>query len=124
MKLTEMVKLAGAGYKPAEIRELAELAKENPEALQLAEKLKFDEVKDLIALASEADADSDPTPEEPAVEDPDTDERDQAADRMQKENEELKALLKEAQEANTRKEIINDEKDPQEKLNEFCRMFI
>lgn len=124
MKLTEMVKLAGAGYKPAEIRELAELAKENPEALQLAEKLKFDEVKDLIALASEADADPDPKPEEPAKEDPDTDERDQAADRMQKENEELKVKLKEAQEANTRKEIVHEESDPQETLNEFCRMFI
>lgn len=124
MKLTEMVKLAGAGYKPAEIRELAELAKENPEALQLAEKLKFEEVKDLIALASEADGDPDPKPEEPAKEDPDTDERDQAADRMQKENEKLKARLKEAQEANTRKEIDHEESDPQETLNEFCRMFI
>lgn len=124
MKLTEMVKLAGAGYKPAEIRELAEIAKENPEALQLAEKLKFDEVKDLISLASEADADPDPKPKEPAKEDPDTDERDQAADRMQKENEELKVKLKEAQEANTRKEIVHEESDPQETLNEFCRMFI
>ena len=124
MKLTEMVKLAGAGYKPAEIRELAEIAKENPEALQLAEKLKFDEVKDLIALASEADADPDTKPEEPAKDDPDTDERDQAADLMQKENEELKARLKEAQEANTRKEVVHEESDPQETLNEFCRMFI
>lgn len=124
MKLTEMVKLAGAGYKPAEIRELAELAKENPEALQLAEKLKFDEVKDLIALASEADDDPDPKQEEPAKEDPDTGERDQAADRMQKENEELKVKLKEAQEANTRKEVSHEESDPQETLNEFCRMFI
>ncbi len=123
MKLTEMVKLAGAGYKPAEIRELAEIANEHPEALELAEKLKFDEVKDLIALASEAGADPDPKPEEPAKEKPDNGESDRAAALMQ-ENEELKKQLQAARDANTRRDVSGQTPDPFKEAEDRVFAFI
>lgn len=121
MKLTEMVKLAGAGYKPAEIRELAEIAKENPEVMQLAEKYKLEEVKDLIALASEADAEGSKTPE-PSEEDQDTGKSDREAD-LTKDIEELKEQLQKAREANTRKELKEPEDKTEEILADLCRSF-
>lgn len=101
MKLTELIKLSTSGYSVADIRELSEMSKENPEIMQLADgKHTLAEVKEIIALAS----DDEPVKEK-AADAAESEQTAQQEDPKQKEVEELKAKLAEAQQANTRKEI-------------------
>lgn len=125
MKLTEIVKLSRAGYTPADIKELAEIAKERPEAIQLAENCKLSELKELIALEDDPGAGAaDPKPaEEPAKEKPDNGESDRAAALMQ-ENEELRKQLQAARDANTRRDVSGQTPDPFKEAEERAFAFI
>ena len=101
MKLTELIKLSTSGYSVADIRELSEMSKENPEIMQLADgKHTLTEVKEIISLAS----DDEPVKEK-AADAAESEQTAQQEDPKQKEVDELKAKLAEAQQANTRKEI-------------------
>ena len=121
MKLTDLIKLSTSGYSVADIRELAEMSKDHPEIMQLADgKHPLNEVKELMALASE----DEPVKEAVA----DTAENEQTApqeDPKQKEVDELKAKLAEAQQANTRKEIAQSQQEtPEDILADICRSII
>lgn len=75
MKVADILKLTAAGYKPADIKELSELEKTQPEAVQIAASgASLQDVKDLISLAATEEADpaevADP---EPDKSDPDPD---------------------------------------------------
>lgn len=125
MKLTEMVKLSRAGYTPADIKELAEIAKEHPDAMQLAENCKISELKELIALEDDpGQGAANPKPsEEPAKEKPDNGESDRAAALMQ-ENEELRKQLQAARDANTRRDVSGSAPDPFKEAEERAFTFI
>lgn len=59
MKVADILKLTAAGYKPADIKELSELEKSQPEAVQIAASgASLQDVKDLISLAATEEADS------------------------------------------------------------------
>lgn len=59
MKVADILKLTAAGYKPADIKELSELEKTQPEAVQIAASgASLQDVKDLISLAATEEAES------------------------------------------------------------------
>lgn len=59
MKVADILKLTAAGYKPADIKELSELEKSQPEAVQIAASgASLQDVKDLISLAASEEADN------------------------------------------------------------------
>lgn len=59
MKVADILKLTAAGYKPADIKELSELEKSQPEAVQIAASgASLQDVKDLISLAASEEAGS------------------------------------------------------------------
>lgn len=102
MNITELLKLTTAGYKPAQIRELAELEKDNPGSIQLAATgATLDEVKDLLSLTASADGES---PEEaaasPAESVPEPDYKTQYEE-LKKKADNLEAQLKQIQEKNS-----------------------
>ena len=123
MKLTEMVKLSRAGYSPADIKELAEIAKVHPDALQLAENCKLTELKELISLEESEDQEASQEDPNPAVEKPDSGESDRAAALM-RENEELKAAIQKIQESNARRDNSGNVQDPYVAAEEQVAAFI
>lgn len=57
MKVADILKLTAAGYKVADIKELSELEKTQPEAVQIAASgASLQDVKDLISLAATEEA--------------------------------------------------------------------
>ena len=59
MKVADILKLTAAGYKPADIKELSELEKTQPEAVQIAASgASLQDVKDLISLTTTEEAES------------------------------------------------------------------
>lgn len=56
MKTGDLLKLIGAGYKPADLKELNDLSKDKPEALQIAlNGSNLSDVKDYLSLISDED---------------------------------------------------------------------
>ena len=104
MKTLEMVKLVGLGYKKSDIKELSELEKENPDALQLAlSGQNLTDVKELISLSTPADG------HEPKVAEPEKDETDltdykKLYEDLKTKNDELYATIKEIQKRNASEE--------------------
>lgn len=57
MKISEMVSLAVSGYSAGDIKELAEMQKENPDIIKLTKSgAKLSEIKDLMAMADAEEA--------------------------------------------------------------------
>lgn len=96
MNIGNIISLTTKGYKPNEIKELADMAKDMPDVVKLAETQKsLDDVKALLELAQ----DPEPSEAKPA-ETSESEETPPAAD-LVKENEKLKEDLKLAQMRNT-----------------------
>ena len=102
MNITELLKLTTAGYKPAQIRELAELEKDNPGSIQLAATgATLDEVKDLLSLTASADGESpEGAADSPAESVPEPDYKSQYEE-LKKKADDLEAQLKQIQEKNS-----------------------
>ena len=116
MKTADILKLFGAGYKPAEIRELSELEKTSPEAVQFAAQgAKLDEVRDLLSLvASEDGTEPEEVAESPAESVPETDYK-ALYEELKKKTEDQARALRAIQEKNARKD--NTESDPAQNLD-------
>lgn len=57
MKISEMIGLAVSGYTASDIKELAEMQKENPDIIKLTKSgAKLSEIKDLMAMADAEEA--------------------------------------------------------------------
>lgn len=104
MKTLEMVKLVGLGYKKSDIKELSELEKENPDALQLAlSGQNLTDVKELISLSTPADG-SEPKGAEPGSGETDTTDYKKLYEDLKNKNDDLEATIKEIQKTNTSEE--------------------
>lgn len=104
MNIAEVVKLSANGYKVSEINELKGIAKDNPDALQLAlNGNSFSDVKELLTLADSEDGTK---PEEPK---PDAGKRDSEPDyksmyeELKKKSDDMESTIKKIQEDNARK---------------------
>lgn len=105
MKLTDIIALATKGYKPSDIRELIELAKESEAVPEVSE-------------TEEAAAEE---PEEKAPE------IDYAAEieKLRKENEKIRADLQKAQQANIRSAVPESKKESDEDIiKDICLTFM
>lgn len=126
MNLTEVLKLTTAGYKPAQIRELSELEKENPGAIQIAATgATLDEVKDLLTLTASGEGES---PEEaaqgPAESEPGPDYK-ALYEELRTKAESLEATLKQIQGENSRKNVAGEPaQDPDAVLSEIVSKFM
>lgn len=104
MKTLEMVKLVGLGYKKADIKELSELEKENPDALQLAlTGQNLSDVKELISLSTPADG-HEPKGAESGSGETDTMDYKKLYEDEKNKNEDLNATIKEIQKQNASEE--------------------
>ena len=104
MKTLEMVKLVGLGYKKSDIKELSELEKENPDALQLAlSGQNLTDVKELISLSTPADG-HEPKGAEPGKDETDPTDYKKLYEDLKTKNDDLEATIKEIQKQNTSEE--------------------
>lgn len=114
MKIGEMIGLAVSGYTASDIKELAELQKENPEIIKLTKTgAKLSDIKDLLAMA-----DSEETPENNAGQEPhesdETPDYRKMYEDQKAELEKLERTVSEIQRKNASEDISGsaDEKDP------------
>ena len=116
MNAADVLKLFSAGYKPAEIRELSELEKTAPEAMQFAAQgAKLDEVRDLLSLVAPEDGtEPEGVAESPAESEPETDYKALYEELKKKTQDQAKAL-KAIQEQNARKD--NSDSDPAQSID-------
>lgn len=104
MKTLEMVKLVGLGYKKSDIKELSELEKENPDALQLAlSGQNLSDVKELISLSTSVDG-NEPKGAETGSGETDTTDYKKLYEDEKNKNDDLEATIKEIQKQNTSEE--------------------
>lgn len=125
MNAGEILKLVGAGYKPADIKELAELERTQPEAVKIAASgVALQEVKDLLTLAAPVeDAPSEGVEPEPAKSEPETDYK-KLYEELKKESESLKGTLKQIQEDNSRKDVSGNTPDLDQTLADIVTQFM
>lgn len=111
----DIVALAKAGYTPAEVKELMALDKQTP-AEEPAEILPKEEVQPEEVKA----------PEDPEKEEVKPELKDNKTAELQKQVDELKKQLAEAQKKNTKLNLQSDDKvkTEQEKLEEIARSFM
>ena len=116
MKIKEMVKLIGAGYTYADIKEITALSNGDDDIITLASSVKnMDELKNLIALSTDSQEDPDNQSEE-------THERDEQppvnenAKSQSDEIEKLRNQISEMQEENRRRDLSGGAKETDEDL--------
>lgn len=119
MNIGNIISLTTKGYKPNEIKELADLAKEMPDVVKLAEtQSSLDDVKALLELTTTTE----PEPEKPA-ETPESEETPPAGDQS-KEIEKLKEELKAAQARNAGTDNSGSVKTQEEAFESFMNKII
>lgn len=125
MNAGEILKLVGAGYKAADIKELAELSKAQPEALKIAASgMPLQEVKDLLILATPEDGGSPEGAEtEPAKSEPETDYK-KLYEELKEKSETLEGTLKQIQEDNSRKDLSGNTPNLEETLADIVTKFM
>lgn len=125
MKIGEILKLTAAGYKAADIKELTELEKECPEAVQIAASgASLQDVKDLITLAASEDGES---PEEvapaPAKSEPEPDYK-RMYEELKEKTGSLEGTLKQIQEDNQRRDVSGKTPDLDQQLSDIVTSFM
>lgn len=118
MKISEMITLLGAGYKPADIKDISVLANEDSDIVTLASSVKnMDELKNLIELSKK---EPDIEPEKPNDEPQEKDESKPLEDsKNQSQSEEitkLKDQIASLQEENRRRDTSGGKKESDEDL--------
>lgn len=118
MNIGQIISLTTKGYKPSDIKELADLANDQPDVIKLAESQKsMEDVKALLELTKL------PEPEAKQADTPESEEPAPAAEVL-KENEKLKEDLKKAQAQNTSKDLSDNVPTQEELLNSFLDTII
>lgn len=118
MNIGQIISLTTKGYKPSDIKELADLANETPDVIKLAESQKsIEDVKALLELTHL------PEPEAKPAETPESEETPPAAEVL-KENEKLKEDLKKAQAQNASKNLSDNVPTQEEALRSFLDTII
>lgn len=123
MKFSEIVKLTTAGYKPADIRELDGIAKENPDVLTLAlNGSSLSDVKELMTLASEEGNAGAGSPEQSKREtEPDYK---KLYEELKSKSDTLEQTIKDIQTDNQRKDQSGNVKSEDEQVAEIIQSFI
>lgn len=114
MKISEMVGLAVSGYSAGDIKELAEMQKENPDIIKLTKSgAKLSEIKDLLAMADSEETPENNAGQEPDKSDPTPDYRKMYED-QKAELEKLKGTVSDIQRKNASEDISGSaaDKDP------------
>lgn len=114
MKLGEMIGLAVSGYTASDIKELAELQKENPDIIKLTKTgAKMSDIKDLLAMADAEETPANNAGQEQDESDPTPDYRKMYED-QKAELEKLKSTVYEIQKRNASEDISGSaaDKDP------------
>lgn len=125
MKAADILKLVGAGYKPADIRELAELEKTQPDAVGIAASgVPIQDVKDLLTLTATEDGTLPEVAEpEPAGSEPETDYK-AMYEELKKKSEALEGTLKQIQEDNSRKDQSGNTPNLEDTLADIVTKFM
>jgi len=114
MKISEMLSLAVQGYSAGDIKELAEMQKENPGIIALTKSgAKLSEIKDLLSMADAEETPAKSAAPEPCESDKTPDYHKMYED-QKAEIEKLRATVSEIQEKNASKEIPQTAADPLE----------
>lgn len=114
MKIGEMIGLAVSGYTASDIKELAELQKENPDIIKLTKTgAKLSDIKDLLAMADAEETPANNADQEPHESDETPDYRKMYED-QKAELEKLKSTVSEIQKRNASEDISGSaaDKDP------------
>lgn len=114
MKIGEMIGLAVSGYTASDIKELAEMQKENPDIIKLTKTgAKMSDIKDLLAMADSEETPENNAGQEPDKSDPTPDYRKMYED-QKAELEKLERTVSEIQKKNASEDISGsaDGKDP------------
>ena len=114
MKIGEMIGLAVSGYTASDIKELAELQKENPDIIKLTKTgAKMSDIKDLLAIADAEETPANNAGQEPHESDETPDYRKMYED-QKAELEKLKSTVSEIQRRNASEDISGSAggKDP------------
>ena len=122
MKFSEMISLAVSGYSAGDIKELAEMQKENPEVVKLAKTgAKMSDIKELLTLADAEETPAKSADQEQGESVPTPDYHKMYED-QKKELEALKSTVSEIQKKNASEDISGkaSEKDP---LADFLNKF-
>ena len=125
MKTGELLKLIAAGYKPVDLKELNELSKDKPEALQIAlSGSNLSDVKDYLSLISDEEG---KTPE-PDV--PETAEKEQTPDykslyeQLKTESDAMKEQIKQIQTDNQRQDQSENKPSDEDILIDIVSSFM
>lgn len=114
MKIGEMIGLAVSGYSASDIKELAEMQKENPDIIKLTKTgAKMSDIKDLLAMADSEETPENNAGQEPDKSDPTPDYRRMYED-QKAELDKLKNTVSEIQKKNASEDISGSaaDKDP------------
>ena len=118
MKIGEMISLAVSGYSASDIKELAEMQKENPDIIKLTKTgAKMSDIKDLLAMADSEETPENNAGQEPDKSDPTPDYRKMYED-QKAELEKLKSTVSEIQNKNA-SEDISDSANGKDPLADF-----
>ena len=125
MKTGELLKLIGAGYKPADLKELNELSKDKPEALQIAlNGSNLSDVKDYLSLISDEDGGV------PESEKPKTPESEETPDyksmyeELKKRSDAQEEKIREIQTNNQRQDQSSDRQSDEDILKDIVASFM
>ncbi|MBP5420930.1 MAG: hypothetical protein J6Y78_00670 [Paludibacteraceae bacterium] len=116
MNIKDMITLLGAGYKPADIKDISVLANEDSDIVTLASSVKsMDELKNLIALSTDSQEDPDNQSEETHERDEQPAENENAKSQSD-EIEKLRNQIAEMQEENRRRDLSGGARETDEDL--------
>ena len=112
MKFSEMVGLAVSGYSAGDIKELAEMQKENPDIIKLTKSgAKLSEIKDLLSMADAEETPAKSAGPEPCESDK-TPDYQKMYEEQKDEIEKLRTTVSEIQKKNASQEITETAADP------------
>lgn len=125
MKVADILKLTAAGYKVADIKELSELEKSQPEAVQIAASCgSIQDVKDLLTLAASEDGTVPEGAEPgPAEREPEPDYK-KMYEALKGKTEALEGTLKQIQDDNSRKDLSGKAPDLDKQLADIMTSFM
>lgn len=129
MKTGELLKLITLGYKPADLKELNELSKDNPDVLQIAlTGSNLTDVKDYLSLIS--DEEGTETPSAPESEKPKTPESEETPDyksmyeELKKKSDAQQEKIKEIQSNNQRQDQSGKKPSDEDILKDIVASFM
>ena len=129
MKTGELLKLITLGYKPADLKELSELSKDKPEALQIAlSGSNLSDVKDYLSLISDEESAGEtpgPEPEKPKTpESEETPDYKSMYEELKKKSDAQQEKIKEIQTNNQRQDQSGNKPSEDDILKDIVASFM